>query len=393
MWAVFDEDVTKAENDMSDLVSKAVSFRDHHVPTKAFQYLSYYLLRLPIERFEDGIKIEHYLELFDRNRAQYSDPLLRKLQEADRLFFDLTRRGRRDEKRALEMYEELSNDLLEAKAMCLVIYNQQAVVGADMRKDSLVELTWKTGFMELELVESNYWTPVILTHAGFYEHSSLSGSYAMAIDLKKRYLPLHFNFDTMSMCRMCAVSLKDKEVVRCGFYQSPFCSFECQMHRWVESSFGLIDFQMPSFSDYRALAKKPTRVPEYLSFDDPTQIIQHFNILPLLDSEQRSDLEGITDAKDFELFLSCTNDALYMSVNEGKASVTDSIILLWCEAVLSYAKFRLHPREDCINRTLLDCSYLLRSGILDALEDRSSTQAREELSALIYLALETMEIV
>lgn len=99
--------------------------RGYSFPIIDCDSLQEYLFRQPVERFRDGIKVDHVLELFERSKAKYKDPLLRKLAEADRIFFGINERKERNEKLALQLYEELADDLSEARWMCLSLYHKE----------------------------------------------------------------------------------------------------------------------------------------------------------------------------------------------------------------------------------------------------------------------------
>ena len=265
------------------------------------EHLSQYLLRLPVTRLQDGAKLEHIMELFEHCQAKYKDPLLKKLAEADRLFFGINVRHERKEKQARKLYEELSGDLFEAQAMCMAIYNSE--VGRLYQDGNPKHKTYYRLLVDgsiTQLVNGKF-SPIGLFNIDVLGNSRELPAIARqklrsATQLREKIFPILVVYDKTEKiipCTRCKGHFFEKFAFNCGFFKAPFCSPECMMVRFSlvsvneENKKELFTELIPDLEVLLSLAAraKAETLPIYL--DQPERIPAFFKINSLLGTERR----------------------------------------------------------------------------------------------------------
>ena len=273
-------------------INRKCSFSLRHV-----NILPEYLLRQPIERFKDGVKIEHISELFERCKAKQKDPLLKRLAEADRLFFGINDRKERNAMQARKMYEDLAKELPEARSMCMVIYHAEFCSSKDekdhdfyhqeLAANSLIQLLTKKftaiGLCCLDLIDELRDVPI-------HFRARIQSAYK----LTKSLIPLRITIDRTEKIVDCSYvgcehSLYEKYSVYCDFFNAPFCSVRCQLSRFI-ASIVTQKLEVDDITSKLIAFSRTTRYPvqmDYFDSDDPARLVDHFKIKSLIKSNHQ----------------------------------------------------------------------------------------------------------
>ena len=357
--------------------------------------LTEYLMRLPIERFDEGFKVEHILELFDRCKKKHKDPLQRTLAKADRLFFGINDRRERDERQAVSIYEELSNDLPEARSMCLVVYHSEYCSIDDLKSPEARACLKKINEITTGQLLSQRYSPVGLYCVRYVASMSCLSSFIRtkiqsARKLQQKVFPLPAKIDrpgrivscNRDRCNQC---LYEEYAVKCEFFKTTFCSVNCQMTRFIVECINFrLNFNLEE-SSIRSLAKDLGPV-DYLDVNDPSRLIEYFNVKSLCLNHQAFLKQSLQEKS----FIKCAillREPLGEYIESPNEPPLDTPIRsLWCLAALLLSQFRSHPGSNYIDMVFAICVFLLQSGVLANLGESKAKEATDHISTILSLA-------
>ena len=356
--------------------------------------LAEYILRLPIDRFKDGVKVEHVVELFERCKAKHKDPLLKKLAEADRLFFGINNNYEQNERMALQLYEELSEHLPEARWMCLVVYHGHYCDCEDPKEQRLHAK--KVAALSKEQLLAEKYTPI-----GLYCASIVKEIFGSPVYLRKKlhaayklvgnWFPLRINIhetENIVSCERCKHSFYEKYAIQCGFFKSPFCSVECQMARFVQVHLDGkgIDY-IPLEIDIRDFPRVIDSI-DYLDLEDPKRLVDHFKVKSLLKPENQAYLKMSVAKKSFEKCAILMRDPLKEFGNHPRRpSLETAIRCVWAQTAFLLGYFQKETIHPCFNVLLANCAFLLQSGILANLDESLAKEIADDVSTIANLAI------
>ena len=164
------------------------------------------------------------------------------------------------------------------------------------------------------------------------------------------------------------------------------------MVRFIRANFDLTCYK--DFTDPVKLDDFPRAVNnlEYLDMDDPTRLVNHFNVKSLLKPENQAYLKTSVSRKAFDKCAILLRDPLSQF---GKSPQTMELEIpirsLWCQAALFLAQFQKEPDEDYLCIIYGNCTFLLKSGILSCLGESRAKEAADHISTIVHLALKIAE--
>ena len=374
---------------MWDLAGRIAISRGYPFALVNTEYLSKYLTRLPIKRFKDGVKVEHILELFERCQAKYKDPLMKRLAEADRLFFGINERKERNEKLAIQIYEELADDLFEARAMCLVVYN--IAITPEVTPLWITFLKKAETFLMEQLVSGKF-TPV-----GLSCYNILRVSFDLPADkveaaqkLGAKYLPLRLEDDQVEpliSCSRCACHFYERFAVRCGLLKDSFCTHECLMVRYNIIYFHEdITELIPDPSVQVSLARDKGPL-DYLNWNDLERLLEYFDAKSLLYTENHAALRDNIRKKSWRGCVALLRDGLLRynrSYKERPLSLEIPIRTLWCQSAILLFLFKRDHDFDDLQFFIPNCCFLLQSGVLKSLGKARAKEVKDHISTILY---------
>ena len=386
-----------------DLAARTAISRNYPFSPCHVKYLPKYLLRLPVNRLQQGAKLEHFMELFEHCQAKYKDPLLKKLAEADRLYFGINDRHERDEKRARKMYEELSGELFEARAMCIVIYDAELL--RLQKSSNPVQDTYYQKVLDLtieQLSDSKFTSIGLFSVEGNTQDLPANARQKVlsALQLHKQLFPIqvvHDKTEKIISCIRCETHFFEKFAFNCGFYKAPFCSPECMMVGFIRDSVNEENkkemyFDLVDFDSLDSLARNACPGIDYLDLAHPARFMNFFKINTLLGKETRGLFKKSWEEDSlFECayLMNMPLAEFNSNYNDSRLSIEIPILALWAQTVLFFAYAIRDSRFYGL--LLLNCYFLLKSGVLKCLGGAQEKEASDHISTILYMALEASD--
>ena len=384
---------------LSDQATRIAISRNYPFSRACAEYLFEYIVRQPIERFRNGVTVDHFLEIFERCKSKQKDPLQKKLVEADRVYFGINERKERNEKKALKLYEELAYELPEARSMCLAIYNHKLALLMDDDAEGPETGRYRRQIADLTIrqISNKQFTPIVLFCLHQFEElpdfpTHVYKKIDSAFDLAEKHLPLRCECDhdeDVVECAHCECSFYEKFAIQCDFFEALFCSVECQLLKFICEVFdGYYCGYSPKAVESLSFPKDVNKV-EYLDLDDPARLVEHFKVKTLLKPGYQTYLKRSVKEKAFDKCAILLRDPLTEYIKKPFESPPEvPIRSLWCQAALLLGHFQKQPEEEYIQMLYANCLFLLESGVLSSLPEEEALKALEDLSNILDLAID-----
>ena len=385
-------------NALLDLAARTAIIRGYPFLHAHANILGEFVLRLAIERFENGIHVDHALELFERCKKKHKNLLQRKLAEADRLFFGINDRKEQNENLALMFYEELANDLPEARSMCMVIYHSRYNSIVDEKSPESRMYKEKIANLVKQQVATEKFTIIGLLCLDFVGSLPpyMSAKLQSAHKLEETRFPLQVVTDRSKKivsCACCEFHFYEIFAVHCTFFGESFCSVQCQMHRFILTN---IDRKFretrPRVFSFEKLTE-PLGSTDCFDVDDPGHLIDHFNVKSLIKSSNQTYLKKSVEKKAFLYCAILLQDPLRDYIkNTNKPPLEIPVRSLWCQSALLLGHLLKRPSEDYLHILFANCSFLLQSGFLESLGESRAKEAASHISTIVRMALKLVDV-